>query len=356
MRQGCRTVSSNLLARGLDSYCGVKMPLESEADWWAFRHRDAEALLTMAAGGVVRSQTLGRLTQFNLRHDLLLADLTRSGVPPRTDSLFDTLRAIPLAILCNGTFNALASSHHAFSRFPHVQVHFGMYHPITRIAGSLIDWAFDIDPDRDELLLKAPQDVVPPPTDSSIVRTILGYFDVIASKEAFYDTAIDAAFRDATGQPLVDQGIDLAETGAKLMVLLHEVGHHVLGHLHGRSAGIEEEDEADAFAAICLAGLADDPLAIAFMLAGAEIPFILMSAIPEFREGATHSPPLERAFRVRDLRMKECRGICNVMDYALIPLYMCALSRRGLDVVGFEKTYVKEIIDNLDNAGLFIVP
>ena len=182
----------------------------------------------------------------------------------------------------SGVFNALASRADRILPGPYIRSYFGQERLPQLVAKSLVDWCMYYDTKLWGLVIKGPGEVAPDPR-SPISETLDSLIDMAGVSQLAFNGSAIPAYRRVTESRSIDIARGLVSLGAKLMIIIHEIAHHILGHLGGGSAGIEEEQEADFFALICITHYFEQNFsATGLLLTGAEIPFLLMMPHRQF--------------------------------------------------------------------------
>jgi hypothetical protein len=166
-------------------------------------------------------------------------------------------------------------------------------------------------------------------------------------------TILEPAHRVLTESWQLERIRQLVGHGARLIVCLHEIAHYLLGHLHHTShAEVDQELMADDFALSVLRANGEN--LTGFLLAGAELPFLLLSTDPSSQGSTTHPPPLERAIRVHEYRRTLYNDlVSSFYEYVLCPLYFCVLGQLGLDTGIYQREMVDRTISLLRAGDAF---
>jgi hypothetical protein len=326
--------------------------LRTEADWWAYRNKEAQDVQDLAATAIERAQSAGALDGLGIAPDLLRSDFLTAGIECSSDTLGSLVRAIPTIHMSDLSFNALATRGDFSLPFPHIRSYFGTERLIQLVGYWLADWCLSYDPIRQTLWARGPEGVVPPPRDSDIVKSVHAVIRMVAEGQLLWRNDEMPFHRETNDELAINAARAHLALGGKLMLLLHEVAHHLLGHLHVIRDPIQEERDADRFAAICLGHLTDTGTRAGLLLAGATIPFFLMA--PHDRESATHPPSLHRAQMLIDYRHQLCGDGHAVLDYILMPL-ICAIFylKGGMQFDAYRERFIDPIIAKMYECNQF---
>jgi hypothetical protein len=299
--------------------------------FWQYRRKDASDTLDMAAQCVEKADQQGLLSELKIVPAMLHDELKDAGIIAGDSGirLADLIRAIPVVHVYEPIFNAVASRGGYALPFPYIRFYNTAEHILQMVANCLVDWTLDYDTNG-FFFGRGPEGIVRPPRDSPIMRTLTTLVQFAGEAALVIDHHRLPAVKDWHASPAHSWAGAAVSLGAKLIVVLHEIGHHILGHLHNNDDFVASETAADVFAARCLIGHSSSDLhELGFLLTGAEIPFTLMMAHEQFRS-ETHPPALQRAAYFRGVRAEMCQRLAHSFDYILYPLQYAVLGMLGL--------------------------
>lgn len=302
----------------------LTFPLATEQDFWRFRQKDALDTSRYAGSLAERALETGHLEPFSLKNKLL-GDRLSEALRKKVDgnSLSAVIQAIPVLHLAEPEFNAVASTDYDLLGCPYIRHYYTTMRVLQLLAHVLVSNTMIFVPARNGILLKEPKaeyffDRLTP--DTPVLTTITTILYYLEKKTGTFPTTALPAFSLNTTEdewPVKRIGATVS-MGAKMMLWLHEIGHHLLDHFNRDSPQLAQETEADVFAISCLlAAVEDRPK---YHLIGAEIPFLLL---PMFSVPNSNYPsPADRAALVKKTREAAFPDLAPVLQYPLIPLYV----------------------------------
>jgi hypothetical protein len=303
----------------------VAFPLRTDEDFWAYRNREAMGSVALAAECVDVALRAGELSEFDIRLDEVIGQLAQAGITTPGRSLKDAVIAIPRVSLWDPIYNALASRGSYGLNVPHIRTYVGAERISQMTSKLLINHGFTLPDSGGPLVLAEPSEHLSVPL---ALDTLVNH---AASGQLMVPQELLEGYREVSTSVEIQYVSSVVAQAAKLVIILHEVGHHILGHLNPDqidSDGIEEE--ADRFATQCLAGrFESDTFKTAAVLMGAEIPFLLMAASRWESVDSRYLAAPERAQQVRDLRHRRSPYYWAIFDYLLLPLELSIAHRLG---------------------------
>jgi hypothetical protein len=309
----------------------LPFPLTTEQDFWRFRQKEALDMSRYAGELAERALEKGHLKPFSLKHKLL-ADRLSEALRKRVDSnsISAVIQVIPVLHLAEPEFNAVASTDYDLLGCPYVRHYYTTMRTLQILANVLVSNTMVFVPDLNGIMLKEPKSEYfydRLTSDTPVLTTIATILYCLEKKEGAFPTgALPAYSLSATKDewPVKRIGATVS-TGAKMMLWLHEIGHHILDHFDSKSPQLTQETEADVFAISCLLAAGEDRPK--YHLIGAEIPFLLLPTCSVPNSG--YPSPADRAALVKKTREQAFPDSAPVLQYPLIPLYV-ALSIWGI--------------------------
>ena len=308
----------------------LTFPLTTEQDFWRYRQIEALDMSVYAGELVERASESGHLKPYILKNQHLSDRLSEAlGKNLDRNSLSSVIEAIPILHRAEPKFHAAASVNYDPLGSPYICHYYATMRSMQILAQILVRNTMIFVPNRNGVMLSSPKpeyfyDRLSPETP--VLTSICAILHSLEQRTWALPTGgLPAYSLAATAEEWPVKEIGAAVSlGAKMMLWLHEIGHHILGHFESKSARLEKESEADRFAVSCL--LAAEGDTASHHLIGAEIPFLLLPILPPSPD---YPPPADRASLVKRTREQAFPAFAPVLQYPLIPLYI-ALSIWGI--------------------------
>lgn len=301
---------------GVELNLDFPQPLRNEIDFWKYKLRHAEKIISICTDLVSKLHTNQKLdfsVNFLKTH---LEDAFEESFSNL--SVKELLNKIPLVLSFEANFNATASLRNFELPFPHIRYYAFTNLFMRAIIFTLINNSFCFNNSPFLFKFRETKDIVPDSRNAEIYKTVeylltgidSGWVYIMLDKVPCYNPFL-------TGNLIY--AAKMITLIAEMSILLHEIGHHVLGHFNFNGESWDKEYEADIFAAKCLSQL---EWPVPFIFTGIVTAYKVIRHLCEASD--THPSPHIRLckifetmnFLIADMEVKELgfSRICDPLD------------------------------------------